>query len=88
MNEDLNCQWRVARRPQGNVVAADFEYREESIPEPAEGEFLLRVLYLNLAPVMRMYMSGDAVAGERPLAIGDVVHGRGVGEVIASRHPE
>ncbi len=87
MNEGRNCQWRIARRPSGNVVADDFEYREEAIPEPADGELLLKVLYLNLAPVMRMYMSGESVAGERALDIGDIIHGRGVAEVVASRHP-
>ncbi len=87
MNEDRNCQWRIARRPSGNVAAEDFEYREVPIPEPGDGEFLLKILYLNLAPVMRMYMSGESVAGETPLAIGDVIHGRGVARVIESKHP-
>ena len=87
MDEDRNCQWRVARRPDGNVVADDFEYTESPIPEPGNGEFLLRTMYLNLAPVMRMYMSGESAAGEKPLEIGDVIHGRGVAEVIASDHP-
>ena len=59
MNEDRNCEWRVARRPDGNVVAEDFEYTESPIPEPGPGEFLTRTMYLNLAPVMRMYMSGE-----------------------------
>ena len=36
----MNCQWRVARRPDGNVRPEDFEYREEPIPAPGEGEFL------------------------------------------------
>ena len=88
MNEDQNCQWRVARRPSGNVVREDFAYTEEDIPSPGPGEFLLKTYYVNLAPVMRMYMSGDAVAGEQPLAIGDVIHGRGVAEVVESNHPE
>ena len=88
MNEEKNCQWRVARRPSGNVVDADFEYREAAIPAPGPGQFLLKTLYLNLAPVMRMYMSGKPVAGETPLALGDVIHGRGVAEVIESDHPD
>lgn len=66
---------------------ADFEYREEPIPSLGDGEFLLKTLYLNLAPVMRMYMSGGSFAGEAPLELGDVIHGRGVAEVIESRHP-
>ena len=57
MNEAKNCQWRVARRPEGNVVRKDFEYKEIDIPDIQDGEVLLKTLYLNLAPVMRMYMS-------------------------------
>ncbi len=88
MNEDRNCQWRVAARPAGNVKHTDFAYSEEEIPRPGEGEFLLKTIYLGLAPVMRMYMQGTGAAGERPLQIGDVIHGRGVAEVIESRHPD
>lgn len=88
MREDRNFQWRVAARPDGNVRAGDFEYREEPVPLIGDGEFLLRTLYLGLRPVMRMYLQGRAVAGERPLAIGDVIHGRGVAEVVESRHPD
>jgi NADPH-dependent curcumin reductase CurA len=86
MNEQRNCQWRVAARPEGNVKPSDFEYTEEPIPEIGEGQFLLRTLYLGLRPVMRMYMGGEPTAGEKPLAIGDVIHGRGVAQVVASNH--
>ncbi|MDH5275575.1 MAG: NADP-dependent oxidoreductase [Gammaproteobacteria bacterium] len=88
MREDRNCQWRVAARPEGNVRLSDFEYREEPVPVIGDGEFLLRTLYLGLRPVMRMYLQGRAVAGERPLAMGDILHGRGVAEVVESRHPD
>jgi len=37
---------------------------------------------------MRMYMQGIAVAGEKPLAIGDLIHGRGVAQVVRSLHPD
>ncbi len=88
MREDRNCQWRVAARPEGNVKAADFSYTEVDIPRPGAGEFLLKTLYLGLAPVMRMYMQGTGAAGERTLQIGDVIHGRGVAQVIESNHPD
>ncbi|MGI9225864.1 MAG: NADP-dependent oxidoreductase [Woeseiaceae bacterium] len=88
MNEDRNCQWRVARRPDGNVVRDDFLYTEDDIPRPGNGEFLLKTYYINLAPVMRMYMSGESVAGETPLNIGDIIHGRAVAEVIESNHQD
>jgi len=88
MKDDRNCQWRVAARPMGKVRRSDFAYTEEDIPVPGVGEFLLKILYLGLAPVMRMYMQGTGAAGERPLQIGDVIHGRGVAEVIESNHPD
>ncbi len=84
----VNRQWVVAARPAGNPRLSDFACRESPITEPGQGEVLLRTLYLSLAPVMSMYMSGRAVAQRRPLAIGDVIHGRGVAEVIESRHPD
>ena len=50
MKEDRNCQWRVAARPVGNVKPSDFEWAETEIPQPGEGEFLLKIRYLGLAP--------------------------------------
>ena len=88
LREDVNCQWRIAARPEGNVKESDFEFHETPVLAPGHGEFLLRTLYLGLRPVMRMYMQGLAVAGEVPLDIGDVIHGRGVAQVVRSRHPE
>lgn len=82
----INKQWHIAARPQGNVKPSDFTLHEERIREINDGEFLLKTHYLNLAPVMRMYMQGISAAGERPLDIGDVIHGRGVAQVIASKH--
>ncbi|MDJ0928914.1 MAG: NADP-dependent oxidoreductase [Gammaproteobacteria bacterium] len=84
----INRQWVVAARPEGPPRPADFDYRETAVPQPAEGELLLETRYLSLAPVMAMYMSGAPIAGRPPLEIGDVIHGRGVGRVIESRHPD
>lgn len=85
---DVNRQWRIAARPYGMLKKSDFEYREEPIPTCGEGEVLLKTLFLGLAPLMRMYMQGHSVAGERPLDIGDIIHGRGVARVIESRHSD
>lgn len=87
-DDDLNYQWRIARRPDGNVRPDDFAWHSKPIPEPAEGEVLLRTHYLGLAPVMRMYMAGTARTGDASLDIGDVIHGRGVAQVVKSRHPD
>lgn len=81
-------QWTVAQRPIGNVRPEDFAPRQAEIPELRPDQVLLKTLYLSLAPVMRGYMSGESFAGEAPLEIGDVLHGRGVAQIVKSRHPE
>ena len=86
--DDRNCQWRIARAPVGNVRPDDFRWAETDIPEPEDGEVLLKTLYLGLAPVMRMYMQGTGAAGERVLSPGDVIHGRGVAQIVRSRHSD
>lgn len=88
MREDVNLQWCVARRPEGKPRSEDFALKETPIPAPGPGEMLLRTHFLGLAPVMRMYMQGTVAAGEKPLAIGDVIHGRGVAVVVESNHPD
>ncbi len=83
----VNRQWVLAARPQGAVRESDFRLVESPVPEPADGQYVVRTMYLSLAPVMRMYML-DGAGIEAPLAIGDVMRGRGVGRVVASRHPD
>lgn len=86
-DDRVNQQWRVAQAPSGHVAPEDFAWTEAPIPEPRPGEVLLKTLYLGLAPVMRMYMQGTGAAGEAALKPGDVIHGRGVAQVMKSRHP-
>ena len=88
IDDSANYQWRVASGPVGNVVPANFEWAITDIPEPAEGEVLLKTHYLGLAPVMRFYMQGTGAAGEAVLRPGDVIHGRGVAQIVKSRHPD
>lgn len=87
IDEDLNCQWRIASQPEGNVRPGDFAWHQQPIGEPAEGEVLLRTHYLGLAPVMRFYMQGTTRTGDVMLGPGDVIHGRGVAQIVKSRHP-
>lgn len=88
IDDDGVYQWRVKRRPVGNVTPDDFEWAQDDIPEPGAGEVLLKTHYLGLAPVMRFYMQGTGAAGERVLGPGDVIHGRGVAQVVKSRHTD
>ncbi|MBX3707831.1 MAG: NADP-dependent oxidoreductase [Pseudomonadales bacterium] len=83
---EKNRQFLLAARPVGMVKETDFEYREVPVPEPAEGEVLIRTTYLSLDPSMRGQMENraDYVA---PLQIGDVMRAGGVGRIVRSRNP-
>jgi len=82
----MNRQWVLAERPEGAVREADFRLVETALRPLAPGEFRIRTLYLGVAAVMRGYML-NTEQFERPLQIGDVMHGRGVGCVVESRNP-
>ncbi|MFZ9872757.1 MAG: NADP-dependent oxidoreductase [Steroidobacteraceae bacterium] len=82
----VNRQWVLAARPQGAVKHSDFRLIETPLRPLAEGEFRICTRYLGVAAVMRGYML-NSEKFERPLAIGDVMHGRGVGEIVESRNP-
>ena len=71
-------------RPLGAPVATDFRLEEVIVPTPADGQLLLRSVYLSLDPYMRGRMS-DAASYAAPLAIGDVMVGGTVSRVEVSR---
>jgi NADPH-dependent curcumin reductase CurA len=83
----INRQITLASRPVGAPTAADFALVERPLPEPGEGELLLRNLYLSLDPYMRGRMS-DAESYAEPVAVGDVMVGGTVARVEASRHAD
>jgi NADPH-dependent curcumin reductase CurA len=74
-------------RPQGLATEENFSLQTVPIPQISDGELLVQTLYLGVAPVMLRYMTNEA-SFERPLKIGDVMIGRGVGRIIESRHPD
>ncbi|MFO1427090.1 MAG: NADP-dependent oxidoreductase [Steroidobacteraceae bacterium] len=87
-----NRQWRVARLLQaGELVAPEhFVLAGEAVPEPGEGELLVRTLCLSAGPAQRGYiMAQDLKSGFLPaLPVGSVMRGRGVGVIERSRHPQ
>ncbi len=76
----------LRRRPAGEPRADDFALVEEPIPVPGEGEVLTRTILLSIDPYMRGRISGRVVYAE-PVAIGGVMTGETVGEVLASNDP-
>lgn len=81
----MNRQILLARRPDGEPVAADFELAESAIPEPADGQFLARTLYLSLDPYMRGRMNADRSYAD-PVPLGGVMEGGTVSVVERSNH--
>ena len=82
----VNRQITLAARPVGFPQESDFELVEAPVPQPADGELLVRTLYLSVDPYMRGRMS-QARSYADPLEIGDVMVGEIVGAVESSRNP-
>ena len=76
----------LASRPQGWVKPEDFRLETMAMPTPRDGEVLVRNLWLSLDPYMRGRIS-DAKSYVPPVAIGAVMVGQTVGEVVESMHP-
>lgn len=81
-----NHQIRLAVRPRGLPTAECWELREGPVPEPGDGEFLVRLSHISIDPAMRGWMNAGTSYIE-PVALGAVMRAAGVGEVIASSHP-
>jgi NADPH-dependent curcumin reductase CurA len=86
MASSTNRQVLLKSRPQGAPSLDNFELTEAPIPEPGEGEVLMRTRYLSLDPYMRGRMSA-AKSYAKPAAVGAPMVGGTVGEVVTSRHP-
>jgi NADPH-dependent curcumin reductase CurA len=76
----------LASRPVGAVSEANFRLEETAVPRPAEGEVLVRNLWLSLDPYMRGRMS-DAKSYVKGVELGEVMVGQTAGEVLESRQP-
>jgi len=84
---NINRQWLLARRPNGLVTRENFEYAETPIPQPAEGQVLVRNLYLSFDPTQRGWME-DRESYLPPVAIGEPMRAGSIGHVAESRHPD
>jgi hypothetical protein len=83
---ESNQEWYFAERPEGEPTLECFERQEGDVPTPRHGELLVRVRYLSVDPYMRGRMRDSASYAE-PWAVGDVLQGGIVGEVIESESP-
>ena len=84
---DSNRQWLLASRPTGMVTEANFEFYESPIPEPGEGEVLIRNLYISFDPAMRGWME-DRESYLPPVAIGEPMRAGCIGQIVESKNPD
>ena len=79
----LNRRLVLVAQPKGEPVAETLRFETGAVPTPAEGQMLLRTEYLSLDPYMRGRMS-DAPSYSAPVAVGAVMEGGTVAQVMAS----
>ncbi len=75
----------LASRPTGWVTQDNFRIESGSVPAPAQGEVLVKNLWLSLDPYMRGRIS-DAKSYVKGVDIGEVMVGQTVGEVLESKN--
>jgi NADPH-dependent curcumin reductase CurA len=86
MNQLINRRWVLRRRPEGEMRNDDLELVEAPVPEPRDGEVLVRNVYLMIAPTNRVWMS-DIEQYMAPVGLGDAMRGMTMGVVVESGNP-
>jgi NADPH-dependent curcumin reductase CurA len=82
---EMNRRVLLKSRPQGEPVPANFEIADAPLPEPADGEYLSRTIWLSLDPYMRGRMS-EAKGYAANTGLGEPIVGGTVGQVLKSRN--
>jgi NADPH-dependent curcumin reductase CurA len=86
MTTAINRRWLLAARPVGEIEASCFRFVEEPVPSIADGEILVRVLYLSCDPTQRGWIARDTYLPA--VKIGEVVRSGGVGRVVESKNDQ
>ena len=84
---DINRRVVLAARPKGVPEPEHFRVEEVPVTPPGAGQFLVRLSHWSVDPAMRGWVN-DVPNYIPPVEIGAVMRNFGVGEVVASRHPD
>lgn len=84
MNAIKSREIRLKRRPVGMPDEENFELAETHVPEPRDGEVLVRNIYMSVDPYMRGRMN-ERKSYVPPFELGKPLEGHCVGRIIASR---
>jgi NADPH-dependent curcumin reductase CurA len=82
---EMNRRFTLHHRPMGRIDTDTFELVEEPVPQIRDGEALVRTRWLSLDPTNRGWLDKTPTYLP-PVAIGEVMRGFGLGEVVASKH--
>src|SRR5215208_7615600 len=83
MTPPTNTICRLAERPVGMPPAETWDFSEQDVPEPGEGEVLVKVTHISLDPAMRGWIREER-SYIPPVQIGEVMRAIAAGEVVAS----
>ena len=72
----------LVKRPEGMPVNSDFAMVEATLNAPADGEVLVRNIYMSVDPAMRPAMTNGQTKLDRAM------EGSAIGQVAASNHPD
>ncbi|MDG1907449.1 MAG: NADP-dependent oxidoreductase [Pseudomonadales bacterium] len=72
----------LVKRPEGMSVNSDFAMVEATLNAPADGEVLVRNIYMSVDPAMRPAMTNGQTKLDRAM------EGSAIGQVAASNHPD
>ena len=82
---NINHQVRLAKRPVGLPTRDVWNFTEEPVPEPGEGQFVVKITHISLDPAMRGWMN-DGKSYVPPVGIGEVMRAYAGGKVVASKN--
>jgi NADPH-dependent curcumin reductase CurA len=85
MNDKTNRQVLLVEKPTGKLGPEHFKMSEGPVPEPKDGEALLRVRYISLDAANRAWMHGATYRAA--VEANTVMAGGGIAEVISSKAP-
>lgn len=80
----VNRQFQLAARPVGMPKESDFKLVESPMPAAADGQVLVKTVYLSVDPYMRGRITGVKTYAD-PVNVGDVMVGGAVGQVVESK---
>jgi len=81
----INHKFELAARPVGMPKRSDWNYKQESVRNLADGELLVKILYISLDPAMRGWMNASK-SYTPPVGIGETMRALALGRVLVSKN--